>query len=527
MSSEQQNFASVFSASDSFNPDTQIEKKLQQRQENFTGEQVLDQFKESSIASDLSLRNQERNALFKNKRIRARIDLNTTQSLKTKLNIPMELFEACNAMTITPNQLNEMVELFNSQNIQEKYKGLVGLRKLLTLNTDAPTQEIIDLSLVGKFVELLSSNYPEFQYEALWCLTNVAAGTADQVNSIINKGGIAKMIELTSSNIEEVQNQAVWTLGNLAGDSQKPRDLIIELGGYKKIISIYASTECPNLLKQTTWTISNFFRVQPLIDSDLIQIAIDPVIRAIFKLNTDPDFMNDACWILSFITEHFKKMIAKILESNVLPTVFKSLNHPSTFLQLSILRIIGNIASGNANQTQKIVDYGILDYLKQTIHHEKKSIRKETAWILSNIASGTQRQIEMLILNDFLPILINTFQKDLPEIQKEAIWAICNFTSIEKPELIEIIIRQNIIQIICDCLKWEDAKYLAVSLEAFGNLLAYGKKRANGGENEVALMAERLGIFDRLEKLQLHPVEIVYEKVLKLLETYFDVENVA
>ena len=40
-------------------------------------------------------------------------------------------------------------------------------------------------------------------------------------------------------------------------------------------------------------------------------------------------------------------------------------------------------------------------------------------------------------------------------------------------------------------------------------------------------MAERLGIFDRLEKLQLHPVEIVYEKVLKLLETYFDVENVA
>ena len=262
MSSEQQNFASVFSASDSFNPDTQIEKKLQQRQENFTGEQVLDQFKESSIASDLSLRNQERNALFKNKRIRARIDLNTTQSLKTKLNIPMELFEACNAMTITPNQLNEMVELFNSQNIQEKYKGLVGLRKLLTLNTDAPTQEIIDLSLVGKFVELLSSNYPEFQYEALWCLTNVAAGTADQVNSIINKGGIAKMIELTSSNIEEVQNQAVWTLGNLAGDSQKPRDLIIELGGYKKIISIYASTECPNLLKQTTWTISNFFRVR-------------------------------------------------------------------------------------------------------------------------------------------------------------------------------------------------------------------------------------------------------------------------
>lgn len=34
-----------------------------------------------------------------------------------------------------------------------------------------------------------------------------------------------------------------------------------------------------------------------------------------------------------------------------------------------------------------------------------------------------------------------------------------------------------------------------------------------------------MGMFDVLEKLQYHPVEIVYEKTLKLLEMYFDTQN--
>ena len=33
-----------------------------------------------------------------------------------------------------------------------------------------------------------------------------------------------------------------------------------------------------------------------------------------------------------------------------------------------------------------------------------------------------------------------------------------------------------------------------------------------------------MGMLDLLEKLQYHPVEIVYDKTLKILETYFEVE---
>ena len=146
---------------------------------------------------------------------------------------------------------------------------------------------------------------------------------------------------------------------------------------------------------------------------------------------------------------------------------------------------------------------------------------------MSNIAAGTQKQIETLISEDMLSILDRVIKTDEPEIQKECIWAVCNLTSVEKPEYIRKILEQGILRIICECLKMNDAKYLAVCLEAFGNLLAFGKKnQGTNATNPIVDEVEKMGMFDVLEKLQLHPVEIVYEKTLKILETYFDTQNV-
>jgi hypothetical protein len=91
----------------------------------------------------------------------------------------------------------------------------------------------------------------------------------------------------------------------------------------------------------------------------------------------------------------------------------------------------------------------------------------------------------------------------------------------------EYITNQKILELICYCLKLKDAKFIAVSLEALGNILNFGKTywTPEGGKNPVVTMIENLGMFDVLEGLQLHPVEIVYEKTVKLLEAYFDTEN--
>jgi importin subunit alpha-1 len=226
------------------------------------------------------------------------------------------------------------------------------------------------------------------------------------------------------------------------------------------------------------------------------------------------------------MTENHKKSLKKILDTKILPKLLSFLDSSALQVQLTCLRIVGNIVSGNALQTQMVIDAGALKYFTKTLFSEKRSIRKETCWIISNIAAGTQQQIEALITADFLPILDKVIKHDEPEIQKEAIWAVCNLTSTENKQMAEIILKQGILEVICHCLKMKDAKYIAVSLEALGNLLAFGKNYAGEGQpNPIVKRIEELGMFDILENLQLHPVEIVYEKTVRLLETYFETEN--
>lgn len=99
-------------------------------------------------------------------------------------------------------------------------------------------------------------------------------------------------------------------------------------------------------------------------------------------------------------------------------------------------------------------------------------------------------------------------------------------TSTENKEMTEHIINQGILNLICYCLKLTDAKYIAVSLEALGNLLNFGMTYyMQDGKNLIVKKIDQLGMYDLLENLQYHPVEIVYEKTIKLLEAYFETEN--
>lgn len=93
------------------------------------------------------------------------------------------------------------------------------------------------------------------------------------------------------------------------------------------------------------------------------------------------------------------------------------LSIPLLHIQLPTLRVIGNVVSGNAKQTQKVIEMGGLDYLRRALLHEKKSMRKETCWIISNLAAGTTSQVEALIRANYLPTLQNILASDDIEVR--------------------------------------------------------------------------------------------------------------
>ena len=445
------------------NQDDAINNKYQKRQENFNNEEDISKIKESTMTNELSLGQNYRNKIFAQKRLKKNMNIESTNTLKSKLTIPVELFEKCNNMPVELSNFPDIIKAFRTEDIVQKYTGLVGIRKLLSLQS-SPIQELIDIGITPELISLLENSPPEFQYEALWCLTNIATGTSDQANSIVVKGGIPKIIKLMDSSIEEIKIQATWLIGNLAADSPKIRDTLVKEKAFDKLITILASTDKELLIKHAIWSISNFFRNKPYPPFDIVKKCIKIIARTILILPKDKEFLTDACFILYYMTEHYKETINELLEIGIIPNIIKTLDIDVSHVQINCLRIVGNIASGNANQTQSLIDWGLLDYLKKTIFNPVKQIRKESAWIISNIAAGTQKQTETLIDQNFLPILSKVIKTDENEIKKESIWAVCNLTNVENPEYVKKILEQGILIIICDCLKLEDAKYLAVCL---------------------------------------------------------------
>ena len=100
----------------------------------------------------------------------------------------------------------------------------------------------------------------------------------------------------------------------------------------------------------------------------------------------------------------------------------------------------------------------------------------------------------------------------------------CNLTSTKNNIYLQKILEQGILECMQKCLMIDETKIVAVTLEALGNLLIFGKNNKQNGENPVVKEIERLGMYDLLEGLQRHPVEIVYEKTLKLLLNFFEVQ---
>ncbi len=70
--------------------------------------------------------------------------------------------------------------------------------------------------------------------------------------------------------------QAVWALGNIAGDSPKCRDMVLEAGALLPLLEQLKNSKL-SMLRNATWTLSNFCRGKPQPKFEQVQLLTRPV----------------------------------------------------------------------------------------------------------------------------------------------------------------------------------------------------------------------------------------------------------
>ena len=425
-------------------------------------------------------------------------------------------------------QLPQLVEAVHSQDPQRQLEAVIAFRKLLSIERNPPIDDVIASGVVPRLVSfLMAAENPALQFEAAWALTNVASGTTKHTQKVIECGAVDIFVRLLSSPNEDVREQAVWALGNIAGDSCLCRDLVLEKGALQPLLKLCDVTGRLTMLKNATWTLSNFCRGKPQPRFELVQPAL-PVLAHIINHSEDAEVLTDACWALSYLSDDTgpsNTKIQAVIQAGVTRKLVQLLMHNSPNVKTPALRTVGNIVTGDDQQTQEILRMSALPCLKALLDNPKKGIRKEACWTLSNITAGNTYQIQQVIDAGILPPLISILEREDFDIRKEAAWAISNATSGGDPQQIRRLVEEGVIKPLCDLLDANDPKIIMVAIEGIENILRVGKQdaAAQGGENRYAQMVEADKGLEKLEKLQEHENDDIYEKASAVLKAYWDV----
>ncbi|PIO32464.1 hypothetical protein AB205_0152400, partial [Aquarana catesbeiana] len=287
------------------------------------------------------------------------------------------------AATNTQNtSLEAIVQNASSDHQGIQLSAVQAARKLLSSDRNPPIDDLIKSGILPILVHCLErDDNPSLQFEAAWALTNIASGTSEQTQAVVQSHAVPLFLRLLHSPHQNVCEQAVWALGNIIGDGPQCRDYVISLGVVKPLLSFISPTIPITFLRNVTWVMVNLCRHKdpppPMetIQESGVSSSEEKIFR--YDLICSMYILQEAVWFLS------------------------------------------NITAGNQQQVQAVIDANLVPMIIHLLDKGDFGTQKEAAWAISNLTiSGRKDQVAYLIQQNVIPPFCNLLTvKDAQVIQ--------------------------------------------------------------------------------------------------------------
>ncbi|XP_054569665.1 importin subunit alpha-3 isoform X2 [Eptesicus fuscus] len=383
--------------------------------------------------------------------------------------------------------LEAIVQNASSDNQGIQLSAVQAARKLLSSDRNPPIDDLIKSGILPILVHCLErDDNPSLQFEAAWALTNIASGTSEQTQAVVQSNAVPLFLRLLHSPHQNVCEQAVWALGNIIGDGPQCRDYVISLGVVKPLLSFISPSIPITFLRNVTWVMVNLCRHK---DPPPPMETIQEILPALCVLihHTDVNILVDTVWALSYLTDAGNEQIQMVIDSGIVPHLVPLLSHQEVKVQTAALRAVGNIVTGTDEQTQVVLNCDALSHFPALLTHPKEKINK----------------------GDF-------------GTQKEAAWAISNLTISGRKDQVACLIQQNVIPPFCNLLTVKDAQVVQVVLDGLSNIL----KMAEDEAETIANLIEECGGLEKIEQLQNHENEDIYKLAYEIIDQFFSTDDI-